>query len=305
MIKQILLYSLVSFSAEAQIFSGGEEVPIKIINYSRDGHWIGRTHLNPYEIKIINPKDSSSGLNIGTENGDIKCFDFSPSSDSVVIGTYQGFVELWTIGRGRIFAIPVHHGQINDVKFLDSNSVVSCGRDGSVRRTSLEKKTSTVLRRQSAIINSIEVAGNPFSQLLYLDHHGKLGIIDLASGKLLLEKQVHDAMAFDLILDKINLRLFTAGYDGHVCVWKFPEIMPILDFSSGPEAIFSIDYDPVKDQVVSGGSSKRIDLWDISTGKLVNSYSGHTDRIFVVRFTPDHLIISGSRDLTYKIWEPK
>jgi WD40 repeat protein len=298
-----LCFVLCLFSSEGQTVVGGEEVPIKIINYSENGNFVGRTHLNPYEIKVIN-KDSTAGFNIGTENGDVKCFSFSPSTDSVVIGTYLGFIELWNIKEGRrLFCLRAHDDQINDIKFLNSDFVVSCGRDGTINKTSLANKVVSTLRSQKAIINSIEVIHGSSLQLVFADHLGNIGVINTDTGELLRSKRGHAGIVFDLVWDKKNNRIFSAGYDGQIKIWELPSLNLDFDLTNRSKAIFSIDYNPKINCIVSGGMDKRIDLWDLSTKKLIKSFDGHKDYVFVVRFTPDQNIISGSRDLTFRIWK--
>ncbi|MCY3019106.1 MAG: hypothetical protein NTW87_08775 [Planctomycetota bacterium] len=45
-------------------------------------------------------------------------------------------------------------------------------------------------------------------------------------------------------------------------------------------------------------------LWDVATGRELRTFSGHTDGVFSVAFSPDgKLALSGSWDKTLKLWE--
>ena len=53
-----------------------------------------------------------------------------------------------------------------------------------------------------------------------------------------------------------------------------------------------------------GGHDKRIKIWDLQTGTLINTLNGHTKVISCICISPNgEKIISGSDDCSIKIWE--
>ena len=49
---------------------------------------------------------------------------------------------------------------------------------------------------------------------------------------------------------------------------------------------------------------RTIKLWDLQSGKLLNTYEGHTDYLYSVAISPDNLkVASGSGDYTIKLWD--
>ncbi|MBE9013072.1 WD40 repeat domain-containing protein [Pseudanabaenaceae cyanobacterium LEGE 13415] len=54
--------------------------------------------------------------------------------------------------------------------------------------------------------------------------------------------------------------------------------------------------------LISGSEDCTIKLWNIETGTVTNTLSGHTDLIRSLALTPDRMLISGSGDRTIRLW---
>jgi len=55
--------------------------------------------------------------------------------------------------------------------------------------------------------------------------------------------------------------------------------------------------------LVSGGGDTVIKLWDLGTGKVVESWSDHADAVNAIALSPDgKRLISCSADKTVKVW---
>ena len=65
----------------------------------------------------------------------------------------------------------------------------------------------------------------------------------------------------------------------------------------------SIVFSPDGKILASGGWDNTIKLWDIATGKVISTLTGHQGRIWSVAFSPDgKTLVSGSEDRTIRLW---
>jgi WD40 repeat protein len=65
----------------------------------------------------------------------------------------------------------------------------------------------------------------------------------------------------------------------------------------------SVAFSPTGDYALSGSGDKTLKLWDVSTGQLIRTFSGHTNVVWSVAFSPSgDYALSGSADNTMKLW---
>lgn len=77
---------------------------------------------------------------------------------------------------------------------------------------------------------------------------------------------------------------------------------PKVLFTEEPTS--SVAITPDGSTIVSGLNNGIIKLWDIQTGQLLRSLTGHTESVRAVTVTPDgSKVVSGSADKTMKIWD--
>jgi WD40 repeat protein/uncharacterized caspase-like protein len=79
---------------------------------------------------------------------------------------------------------------------------------------------------------------------------------------------------------------------------------PEIKVQLGQAQISSVAFSPDGKNILSGSSDYTLALWDISTGKQIRTYTGHTGTVNSVVFSSDgKFALSGSSDATIKLWE--
>ncbi len=80
-------------------------------------------------------------------------------------------------------------------------------------------------------------------------------------------------------------RLLTASIDGSIAMWDaetFREIYRLRVDGEVNDATFSPD-----GTLIAAGSGQTISVWDVETGKILKQFSGLTDEIWSIDFSPD------------------
>jgi glucose repression regulatory protein TUP1 len=68
--------------------------------------------------------------------------------------------------------------------------------------------------------------------------------------------------------------------------------------------VTSVSISPDGSMVAAGSLDSVIRIWEVASGKLLDSLRGHRDSVYSVAFTPDGKgIISGSLDKSLKLWD--
>jgi WD40 repeat protein len=81
-----------------------------------------------------------------------------------------------------------------------------------------------------------------------------------------------------------------------------PKIQIKGPFNSG--IVYSVAFSPDGKILASGSGDNTIRLWDVRTGRLIRSFTGHGKQVNSVAFSPDgKTLVSASADLSIKLWD--
>jgi autophagy-related protein 16 len=69
------------------------------------------------------------------------------------------------------------------------------------------------------------------------------------------------------------------------------------------QGILCVDFDKSHHMILAGSSDHAIRLWEISSGKLQQSLTGHVGKVHSALFLNHQCVISGGHDRTIKIWD--
>jgi WD40 repeat protein/serine/threonine protein kinase len=98
--------------------------------------------------------------------------------------------------------------------------------------------------------------------------------------------------------------VLTGEYD-KVCLWDTKSGRPYRGFSGGHRFwVNSVAISPDGRRGLSGSTDNTTKLWDLDTGRCLQTFEGHADGVTEVAFTADgRFVVSASKDTTVKIWD--
>lgn len=134
---------------------------------------------------------------------------------------------------------------------------------------------------------------------------GKLKLWDSYSGSCLMTFDEHRAPITDVVFGESGRTVVTSSLDGTCKAFDVVRGKCFREMTTEvPHEFTHVAVNP-KCEIVAASTKTdtAIILWDISTGKVLEELTGHTQPISSLSFTPLSHLVSGSWDGTVRIWD--
>jgi hypothetical protein len=244
----------------------------------------------------------------------ITCIAISSDGRQALTGSFDHTIILWDLQHFEIIKVfEGHQGAIAALAFSpDGRQALSSSLDGLLYSWDLEKQTGDALfPAASEPVTSLAIASD--GKIAFGLQSGYVAVLG-KDGAPLLHRRMHAASITALAFDEKGETLFTGSgrptiggsiADHGVMMWEFAtgqqrlRVPGTLDSS-----VSSIAIDPHGMKALRGMDNGIVELWDLDTGKLLHSLTGHMAAIWSLAFTPDgHTAVSGSEDDTIRVWD--
>lgn len=293
------------------------------VKFSSNGNWLASGSVDS-TVKIWNNENGNIILNIKQPSG-ITYLDFSPNGNYIATASYDSKIRLWKLPEGVLVKEFIGHiGTVWSANFSpDGKTIASCGEDATIKLWNVDNgHIEQTLRGHT--LNVWDVKFSPDGNKLASASFDKtVRIWNFRDGKLLDVLTKHTEAIVSIAFSPDGQRLVSTSDDKTIKLWdtgnwtllyslEVPEHSQAADFSPDSKLLLTGGRDKTAlgeflqnifgDSNLNKGVSMR--LWDAETGRLLQTFSKHSNDVNDVAFGPHgKWIASASSDRTVELWE--
>jgi WD40 repeat protein len=265
----------------------------------------------------------------------VRSVAFSPDGRLLASGSADETIKLWDVASGReVRTLSGHTDRVWSVAFSPDGRLLASGSyDRTIKLWDVASGSLVrTLSGHTFIVWS--VAFSPDGRLLascacgkvenYICVQGEIKLWDVATGREVRTLSGHTYDVYSVAFSPDG-RLLASGscgqrnsiggcIQGEIKLWEVASGSLVRTLSGHTDYVWSVAFSPDGRLLASCACGQRnsiggciqgeIKLWDVASGSLVRTLTGHTNWVNSVAFSPDgRLLASGSSDATIKLWD--
>ena len=244
----------------------------------------------------------------------VKCIQISENGKLIISASADNTLKIWEIATGNcIRTIKTSQHSKTVLNAIAINSDLSIIATGSTSRQGTIKlwnwKTGEMIDAVKAASSGIRsLAMSPDGKILVSGSAGKTIKIWYLSPKL---DQPEHIISYAHLSDVLSLAihgqtLVSGGEDRTIKLWSLATAQKqqphILKGHAG--SVWSVAISPDGTKIASASGDYTVKIWDIQTGKILETLTGHLGEVRTVTFSPDsRMLASGGDDWEVKLWQ--
>jgi WD40 repeat protein len=280
----------------------------------------------------------------GKHRSEVTAVAFSPGNSEILTGSEDRTARLLDTSSGRTLAILAgHEDGVSCVAFSpDGKYLLTGSRDKTLRLWSWEREFYAYqylyLLPQADEITS--AAFSPDGHYILTGSRDRIARVwDRETRNIVCELVGHTGMITGVAFSPDGALALTGAWDNTARLWEWrtnrpPQIFALhvereLDWEHARSIAYlknaatgarvtdlgilgvedrrvveCVAFSPTGASILTGSNDATARLWEIASGRLVRTFTGHGDAIASVAFSPDGIrILTGSGDSTARLWE--
>ena len=287
-----------------QTITGYTSGAVRFIMYASHGRALACLSITG-DFQLWDPHTPALIKSFDTGLHRISCAAYSPDNMTFAYGNESRTLVLFDVDTGeRNHTITGAHAErITSVAFSpDGGTLASCGYDKVIHLWNVDTgdlKWTLVGHEQKVY----DLAFSPSGDILAsVSDNGTIRVWDVSTGETVKTIAVFAGGVNKVVFSPSGDMLVSSSRDAPIEFW---------DVSTGErlksikpqQTTHAIAFSPDGRRLASSHQGE-INLWDIGTGERTKTFTGHTDYVFPIAFSPDgKTLISGSFDRTMIFWE--
>ncbi|KDE08948.1 hypothetical protein MVLG_01038 [Microbotryum lychnidis-dioicae p1A1 Lamole] len=159
-----------------------------------------------------------------------------------------------------------------------------------------------------ANVKSVRFIGAEGAQLVSGSSDNSVRVWETRSARCLAVYTGHRSRVWDVDATQDGERLLSASGDKTVKVWDWRDEVEaercVTTLEGNHGDVYSARWHPSGQHLVTGGYDKIVRLFDVESGTILKTFTGHSLSISSVMFNPlGNLIVSGSKDSNVRFWD--
>lgn len=238
-----------------------------------------------------------------TGHGDVvKAIAISPEGQTLVSGSYDKTVKLWSLSTGEARNTLIDHThRITSVAISPDGQTLATGSyDKTIKLWALS--TGELLHTLTGRPDRVRyLAFSPNGQTLISSGDWEIKIWAVRTGKLLRILAGNSNSARIVALTPDGHTCAVASLDGTLELWNPHTGRLLRTFSNQLTEITSLAYS-LDGQVLASGSSNAIHLWNPTTGKQLRGFSTQSSGTASITFNPDGKTLACASGKIIELW---
>ncbi len=283
--------------------------PVSAMHFSPDGSVLASTSGDS-SLLLIDIGPNQSAHKFVHEGAEVLDLSFHPDSRRLACGMSDNSIRLYDVKeKAPLHQVVGHNGPVTGVSYTyDGKWIISGSLDQRLRLW--DSETGEELAKLDGHTRNVNAVVFSPTELLVASgsNDGNVRLWDAETGEEVNTIYGHKEKIYDIAFSADGRYIASASRDGTVRVWDAEAGVNIQTLEGHQGLVRSVTFNPISEnlELVSSSSAGQIFQWNVSTGKIIKRYVGHSTDVWRVAFSPDGTTLaSAGKDRDVVLWNTR